>query len=755
MEFFHATKGNAHPGDKPRVYFTCHPEDFERYFKQTCDALFAANDCAVYYSEDMSAPLDDANDQAVLERMQLFVIPVTFRLLSKPNRALDHDLRFALAHNIPVLPLMMEPELDELYASPEAFGELQYIMPGSQDVTEISFQDKLRNYLDSVLISPELAERIRKAFDAYIFLSYRKKDRAHANKLMRIIHDNPECRDVAIWFDEFLTPGESFTESIGHALEKSELFTLLVTPNVLEKPDGKPNFVMGEEYPAAKDSGKDILAAMMVDTDEAELKASFAGIPACVNPHDEEDFRERFLAALQRVAVAENDDDPEHNYLIGLAYLEGIDVERHPERALGLIVKAAERGLPEALEKLVTMYEMGDGVPLDKERETFWAERLLARCRELYGEENPRTLERARGLAKAYGNLERHQEAYELDARTYEIQRRVLGEEDPETLITQVQLAMDLRELGDALEAVRVLQEACQAMLRVYGEGHQHTLAAYMNLAVLYGEIGEHERALELQQSMSPLICSAFGAPSMVSLQALANIGDTWRYLRNDQAAIALFEEAYAGVAELEKGELGMSTMFVQSFVPRLLFAWGGALYELGRLDEALERFEEAYQRLRETAEEDSPVAWAYMQTLAAFYDEAGEHRKSLEWLEALYGAKARVLGEAHEEALELLTSMAFVRFELEEFEEGAKLLERVYEAKREALGDYDVETWDALTKYALALDEIGDTTKAAELLQRCYEKVMELYGEEAPYAQYCREMLEEIASRATGTTAP
>ena len=66
-----------------------------------------------------------------------------------------------------------------------------------------------------------MAKRVRAAFDAYIFLSYRKKDRKYANELMRLIHSNPECRDIAIWFDEFLTPGESFKENIEKILDRS------------------------------------------------------------------------------------------------------------------------------------------------------------------------------------------------------------------------------------------------------------------------------------------------------------------------------------------------------------------------------------------------------------------------------------------------------------------------------------------------------------------------------------------------------
>ena len=70
------------------------------------------------------------------------------------------------------------------------------------------------------LVSDEMAEKVRAAFDAYIFLSYRKKDRKYANELMRLIHKNDFCRDIAIWYDEYLVPGEDFNNAITEALKR-------------------------------------------------------------------------------------------------------------------------------------------------------------------------------------------------------------------------------------------------------------------------------------------------------------------------------------------------------------------------------------------------------------------------------------------------------------------------------------------------------------------------------------------------------
>lgn len=51
-------------------------------------------------------------------------------------------------------------------------------------------------------------------------------------------------------------------------------------------------------------------------------------------------------STLSRIAHRENDIDPQHNFFIGLAYLDGIDVEVNHERALSLITFAVKHKLP-------------------------------------------------------------------------------------------------------------------------------------------------------------------------------------------------------------------------------------------------------------------------------------------------------------------------------------------------------------------------------------------------------------------------
>jgi len=363
------THRNSEPNGKPRVYFCCHPEDFNKYFESVSDEILAKQNCTIWYDDEELVRNEDFF--ADLKQMQLFVMPVTTNLLCTDNEALDSDFKFAIENHIPVLPLMQESGLEELFN--KKCGDLQFLDKNNTDTTAISYDEKLKKYLESVLIGDELAEKIRAAFDAYVFLSYRKKDRRYAQELMRLIHKNEFCRDIAIWYDEFLTPGENFNDSIKEALQKSGLFVLTVTPNLVNE----PNYIMTTEYPMARQEGKPILPAELVPTDREQLSEKYEDIPNLADAHNESELSEALLESIKKMAIKENDNSPEHNFFIGLAYLGGIDVEVDNEKAVSLITSAAEAGLVEAMRQLVVMYENGKGVKINIQSASEWQGRVV------------------------------------------------------------------------------------------------------------------------------------------------------------------------------------------------------------------------------------------------------------------------------------------------------------------------------------------------------------------------------------------
>ena len=382
MELKYVTREMDDPRGRPKVYFSCHPADFDMAFSLVSEDVLQRANCAVWYDPQLSAGgqrigSDEERKEylATLDGMQLMVLAVTSRFLSEPSRARDLDMRHALEAHIPVLPIMLEKGLE--YEFNETCAPIQVVNRYVDDPTATPYDEVLRTFLGSVLIGNEMAERVRDAFDAYVFLSYRKKDRRHARRLIHLIHQNEEFRDIAIWFDEYLVPGEGFDAAIQAALAKSSLFALAVTPQLLEE----GNYVMDEEYPSARkrqDQRGDlrIVPVELYDpaygdprTDRSELAKKYERIPPIQDEQAPAEVGKALVAALAEVGRRMHEGTPRHHFFMGLAYLCGIDQEPDYERALELMTMAAKPAdsikhepCIEATERLVDMYLLGEGV---------------------------------------------------------------------------------------------------------------------------------------------------------------------------------------------------------------------------------------------------------------------------------------------------------------------------------------------------------------------------------------------------------
>lgn len=329
------------PNNRQRALFACDPRDFDKYFDEITDDIFIKQPNVAVYFYDSSDPVSRESMEEDLVNIILFIIPVTINTI-RDDCDLQKFIDFAREKQIRLLFIQCEQGIENLFN--QKYGNYQLLNKNDPDPTALGYDEKLAKFLESAIIGDELAEQIRQAFDAYIFLSYRKKDRKYANELMRLIHSNDFCRDIAIWYDEYLVPGEDFNDAIAAAMEKSGLFTMLVTPNLINE----ENYVHTVEFPEAKKAKKPIFPVEAEKTDKQKIAEMFEGLSNTVDIKSG-NFSNELRKTIEKIALKENDKDPKHNYLIGLAYLNGIDVEVNREKAIELITSAAEAGLEEAM----------------------------------------------------------------------------------------------------------------------------------------------------------------------------------------------------------------------------------------------------------------------------------------------------------------------------------------------------------------------------------------------------------------------
>ncbi|MBQ2310075.1 MAG: tetratricopeptide repeat protein [Erysipelotrichales bacterium] len=552
------TRGGKNPKGLPRVFFGAHPDDAAACFERVWKILDAHQDIALFFG---TAPRTFKEFSEDLADMQLIVMAVTAKLLHEKPRDVMAILSIALEKHIPVLPLMFENGLASEFR--QVFGDLQYLAPDDDDPTAIPFDQKLETYLNGVLVSTETAKRVRDAFDAYIFLSYRKKDRAYARRLMKLVHTDERLRDVAIWYDEFLTPGEDFNDAIRHVLKSSDLFALVVTPNLLERAGGKKNYVMEHEYPAAVEASKPIVPCEMAETDKTQLAKDYEGIGACISGEDGNAIPEVIAEKLKKEALKE--DTPEHNFLIGLAYLDGIDVEVDHEKALRLIQGSAEAGVEEAIRKLIVMYHDGKGVARDYKESVLWQEKLVECIRRkqaegAYTEDDP-------VLAYALGNLgdawneigqpwksrEPYVEMYNEAARIQNTQLKIKSKMSFCDLCVKIGMAKEAKSLME--EVLPLLENAAKT---------NPTIRTRTELALCYEKIGRAEEKLghfadaktqyEKTAGIMEGLAKTGDIPSRRNLARIyRNIAETAHQLENPEETLNLQKAALAITEALEK----------------------------------------------------------------------------------------------------------------------------------------------------------------------------------------------------------
>ena len=360
--------------NRPKVYFCCHPKEFEEYFQKTKAEIYKIYPKISFWHYEA----EDEPKQEEIEQMNLMVIIVTNLFLEdypKSKASCYQALKVAKEKHIPLLLLLQEGVSVESYG--QVFGHRQYLCKTDVNSFAIPYEEKLKKRLSETLFSDEGRKQIEDAFVASAFLSYRKKDRKYVNRIMELIHANDKYRDVGIWYDEFLTPGEAFNEEIEEVLVNSDLFVLMVTANLLEE----GNYVLEAEYPKAVEHSVPMLSVECAKTDNLKFQEIFEEAKELYSIEEIEEVSKKLGEILKEKVIESKEEDPKHLYLIGKAYLYGFKVEKNSHKAEELLTRAANMGLHEAYECLVSIYQNGDGLEADYEKAILWQQRYVEKLK--------------------------------------------------------------------------------------------------------------------------------------------------------------------------------------------------------------------------------------------------------------------------------------------------------------------------------------------------------------------------------------
>lgn len=654
--------------DKSRVYFCCYPNDFDKYFEEITEEILDIRNCVIYYKTDKNINSREIIDD--LSQINLFVIPVTWKFISEECDARVVEFQYALDNHIPVLPIMMEPNIDSYFN--EKCGNLQSLSKLVDG--EEKYKSKLKEYIESVLVSDELRKQVQEAFDAYIFLSYRKKDKKHAENIMHLIHENEFCRDIAIWYDEFLKPGQDFNESIGEALKKSKLFAMVVTPNLVNE----ENYVEKIEYPKAKKECKNIVPIEAVDTSKEELQKKYKEIPVPIKVNDTELLSESLKKYLINEAWKEND-DPKHLYFIGLAYLNGIDVEVSKEKGIKLLKQSGNLECKEAMKELVCIYEEGKGTKLDYKKALEWQKKVYEKDKKELGEKHLNTLISLTKLAVAYRNTGDYNKALELNKECYKIQKEVLGENNLYTLDSLNNIARGYDDIGKYDIAIKLGEEVYRKREEILGKAHIDTLTSLNNLAVSYSNIENYDMAIKLGKDVYEKRKETLGKNHPNTLTSLNRLAIYYNYKKDYKEAIRLGEKVYKN----RKETLGYEHPDTFRSLNNLSYYYN----HTGNYNKAVKLGERAYNKLKEILGESHPNTLTSLNNLATYYSDIENFDDAIKFGKEAYKKSEETLGETHPNTLRNLNNLASIYKKMKKYNNSLELYEKLYKLQCKVYG--------------------------------------------------------------------
>lgn len=347
------------------LYLSYCEKDYDKAMS-LIDRFLKQNDVIIYYRRyDLFPKVDTKEINRLIGQFNANIILVTNNFLeSYETGDIRNEFEYISKHHLPLLPIL-DDEID-LKDYESVFGAIQYIDINQKDKTQIAADKKINDYIKRYIVKTDDYLLAKYSFKSFAFLSYRKKDRYLALDLIDTIHRDEKCRKVAIWYDEFLIAGEKFNVALKKKIKDSSALLILVTPNLVNE----KNYIRSVEFPMAKRIGKRILPVEGKPTNEKLLIKQYKDIPAVTT-------KEAIHNDVRKLNIDTSEDSAEKLYGLGIAYLNGIEVEINRKIAVKYLDAASKKGSLRACRRLIDIFSHGNGVVKDLEKALHYTKRMI------------------------------------------------------------------------------------------------------------------------------------------------------------------------------------------------------------------------------------------------------------------------------------------------------------------------------------------------------------------------------------------
>ena len=353
-------------------------------------------------------------------------------------------------------------------------------------------------------------------------------------------------------------------------------------------------------------------------------------------------------------------------------------------------------------------------------------------------------------MGEVYRNLGLYKDAEPLLQGSHEAFRELYGDEDRRTLVSLSLIGDLYRRLGRWDDAERVLQEALEAQSRVFGAEARETLGTEGELASVYQRRGDFDKAETMKVDLLARARASLGNDDDLTLKFMNNLATLLRRIGRSEEAAALLEEAienrrriygddhpqtlfnlhnlvdvyrelnrYEDAEVVSKEVVESRTRVLGGTHPDTISSLNSAavLYaNWGRYEEAEGIFRRVIELQHEAGRADHPDTLLDVGNLAHLLGLMGRYSEAEPLLRQNLDDRKRVLGEDHPSTLKTMTNLGLVYLRLERYDEAEMLLRDALEHQRRVLGDEHRETRRTTQALIETLRGRGDEAGARRL---------------------------------------
>jgi len=722
-------------------------------------------DCVASWLEIPDVNVDEETLREELRKTQVLVLWVTVELLQAiSTKRLPKALKIAREMNRPVLPIASDGSLFPYFT--KVVDAIHGI-----SMSDPEYPDKLKAQLENLLATEELINEVdQKAFTARIFLSYRKVDINYAHEFMVKFHDLSGFEAISIWYDNFLTAGRVFSDEIKQSILKSNAFALLVTKNLLEKNDsGKKNYVVSTEYPFARKNKKRIVPVEAEEPDRRKLKKLFRNIDTTVRVDAADALSAAFKRTLDETAFA-GKTSTERAYLLGVAYLRGIGVEKDTDRALRLLEDASKaHGLPAiyACWQLADIYENGMGVPVDYTKALALREKYAQMCEEDY-RDGKLIADAYCKIAGVYHNLGEYQNSVDWQTRAIDALSKSEDKSDEDFARLYNNITGYLMRLGKYEEALEYGIKAKELYENEFSADSTYAASVYSNIGSVYGEMGEYQKALDYYFKTQALQMKFIGSGHPSTAMTISNIAVVYSKLGKYQKAL----ETHLQAAQIRERVLGKEHPETAATYHEIAFVYdclgdgmnalkyydksletkekilgynhvetamsyqgkGSTLhYKFRNYDGALENYKKALEIREQALDSDHPQVATAHNNIGGAYHDMKEYQKAAEHFDKALSIREKALGGEHPDTATTYHNIGYLHDECRDFEKAIEWYEKALNVRIKALGEKHPLTATTYNNIGFVYYHMGNYPKAVEWFIKSFSVFHEALGNKHP----------------------